>query len=491
MTSTRSFFLGTLATLSAASIGLAGCGSDAAEPADAQARVQALLPGLVSSTSNALAGSDGIPAIAWLDQGMVSLETAFPQLADMIPGTGTDDEAEPVLTIAALADEGDDAGNELAALLAQQIFSEQNYEGDGYYLLPGEFLCASTGDLDEAGEVDATCVADADRAEIRIHASLVGEDGIDLGLAIGPDRDEPLQLELRPARLSLVFDLAAAKNAVAHLAGDEAALPQVMEGVLALSLIVHGQDDISIEAATRTALRIEAALPDMPAPFRFSTAAKDPLLAVRAQGTTQMELSFDLGRTELSMPWNLSEDGGAGDDVLAVVLAGMSASTTLRADATEAVISNIGLGDGTSSIKLDDHTLFAIDLNADLGRRFDLTVRPSDTGLPTFTLSPGFDLSMAFDLAPLVEAGEVPAEELISETYRISLTGDEPTLQPVDADFESGFSGGIQVSSGTLTISSSSANEPLVIEPGVCLIEVAAEPDADPILGTLATAACP
>lgn len=490
MTSTRSFFFGTLATLSAASIGLAGCGSNAAEPADAQARVQTLLPGLVSSTSNALAGSDGIPAVAWLDQGMVSLETAFPQLADMIPGTGTDGETETVFTVAALADEADDAGNELAALLAQQIFSEQNYEGDGYYLLRGELLCASTGDLDETGEVDAACAEEADRAEIRIHASLVDEDGIDLGLAIGPDRDEPLQLELRPARLSLVFDLAAARNAVAHLAGDEATLPQVMEGVLALSLIVHGQDDISIEAATRTALRIEADLPDMPAPFRFSTAAKNPLLAVRAQGTTQMELSFDLGRTELSMPWNLSEDGGAGD-VLSVVLGGMSASTTLRADATEAVISNIGLGDGTTSIKLDDQTLFALDLNADLGRRFDLTVRPSDTGLPTFTLSPGFDLSMTFDLAPLAEAGEEPAEDLISGTYRISLTGDEPTLQPVDADFESGFSGGIQVSSGTLTISNGGADEPIVIESGVCLIEVAAEPDADPILGTLATAACP
>lgn len=488
MFSTRSFVLGTLATLSAASLGLSGCGSNAAEPADAQARVQSLLPGLVSSTGNALTGSDSIPAIAWLDQGMVSLETAFPQLSAMVPGTGTDGETEPVFTIKALADEAtDEFTDELAAALALQIFNEQNYEGDGYYRLNGELLCTST---DETGEPDAECVAELDRAEIRIHASLVGDDGIDLGLAIGPDRDEPVLLELRPARLSLVVDLAAAKNAVTHLAGDEAELPEVMEGILALSLIVHAQDDISIEAAARTAVRLEVALPDMPAPFRFSTEAKDPLVAVRFQGTTQMEVSQDLGRTELSMPWSLSSDSDAGE-VLSVVLAGMSATTTLRADATEAVIRNIGLGDGTTSIKLDDHTLFALDLNADLGRRFDLTIRPSDTGLPTFTLSPGFDLSLTFDNTPLIEAGDEPAEDLINATYRISLTGDEPTIQPVDADLESSFAGGIRVSSGTLTISSTGADEPIVVESGVCLVEVASELETDPVLGTLATAECP
>lgn len=481
----RSLSFGVLAALTA-SAGLIGCGgSDGADPATANARIDAIVPALMNSTSSAMIGAEGIPSVGWLDQSLTTLDTAFPVLQSLTGSDGTDDGVQTFSFDAAQVAEEEDMGAALAAGLKQLVFNEQNYEGDGYYRLRGDVLCAVDG------EVDAACAAQIDDAQIRFSAVLAGEDGLDIALAIGPQRAEPLTLELRQDRLALALDLAAAREAIAFLAGDEADLPQVMEGVLALSLIVHGEADVSIEAAVRKAVRVDALLPGMEEPFRLSTAAKDPVVGVRMNGAaSELTFDLDLGRTDVSMPWSQVSTSAAGR-LFAMSLGGISASTTLRAGDTAARITNLGLGDGTTTIKVDDHTLVAIDLNADAGRHFDLTVEPSESGLPTMLLKPGFDLSMAFDLQPLADAGEVVESFMLNETYRIALTGDAPAIQPVEASLDGTFAGGLRIVGGTLEISSSSAESVILVEAGMCLSEVAPALDVHPVIGALSVAACP
>ena len=490
MHASRSLSLGALAALTA-SAGLTGCGSDGAEPAAAQARIDVMVPALVNSTSSAMTSAEGIPSVTWLDQSLTTLDTAFPVLQSLTGSSSGDGGSQTfVLAKAAKALKAEDAALEdpgvtLANGLKQLVFNEDSYEGDGYYRLRGASVCESDG------TVDAECAAQIDDAQIRFSAVVAGEDGLDIALAIGPQRAEPLTLELRPDRVSLALDLGAARDAIAFLAGDQAELPEVMEGVLALSLIVHGQDDVSIEAAVREAVRVDALLPGMDEPFRLSTAAKDPVFAVRMNGpASELTWDLDLGRTDLSMPWSQVSTNAAGR-LFSMSLGGMSASTTLRADATAATITNIGLGDGTTTLKVDDHTLVAIDLNADAGRRYDLTIEPSESGMPTLLLDPGFDLSVAFDLQPLADAGDLVESYMLSETYRIALTGDAPAIQPVEASLDGSFAGGLRVTGGTLEISSSSAESVVLVETGMCLSEVAPAADVHPVIGALSAAACP
>ena len=109
---------------------------------------------------------------------------------------------------------------------------------------------------------------------------------------------------------------------------------------------------------------------------------------------------------------------------------GLSAATTLRPNDQSLTISNIGFGDSTTTMKLDDHVLFAMDLNAELGRRYSMTIAPTANGAASIQFDPGFDLTLAYDQTPLAAAGEVVEDFLLNETYRIAFTGDNPTAEP-------------------------------------------------------------
>jgi hypothetical protein len=190
------------------------------------------------------------------------------------------------------------------------------------------------------------------------------------------------------------------------------------------------------------------------------------------------------------MPFDMFSETSTGH-ILSADLAGLSMATTLDDDATAVTISGIGLGQDTTSIKLDDATIFAMDLNADAGRRFDLTLNPSETGIASLTVAPGFDLSLTFNLRPLLEIGEAAGDFLLDETLRIAFTGNQPTAEPLAPDLDSGFDGGLRVTAGTLSISSTAASEPVVVEANQCLLSAEPAPDAHPLLGALAVGPCP
>ncbi len=484
----RSSRIPTLITLATLSLGLAACGSsaDPAEPADAQTRLRATVPQITQAAESAVVVVEEMPAMTWLEDSLDAANVSFASLPFELE--------LPSL----IGEDGDDFGSfldsfkqsddeEIEAIIAL-IFNEQNYEGDGYYRLSAEALCEEDFDT---GAPDADCVNELNKAEIRVRALLAG-DGLDISLAIGPNRAEPLVLELRSDRVSLVIDLAEGKQAIAELArlsGEEVELPEVMEGVIALSLVVHSEVDVSIEAAVRQAARLEAALPE--GQLSFSSAAKDPMFAVRFNGAdNEVTFSLDVGQTTLSAPWNLIEtDSLVSGGVYAMDFGGMSATTTLRENDTSLTISNIGFGDGTTTLKLDDNVLFAMDLNADLNRRFSMTIAPSANGAASIALDPGFDLSLAYDLRPLADAGELVEDFLLNETYRIAFTGQNPTAEPFAPD--TAGDGGIRITAGTLSISSSAEAAAITVNAGQCLVENPIPAvGAHPVLGFLEVSDC-
>lgn len=479
-----------LAAIAAASIGVAGCGGGAdkgAGPAEAQQRIQATVPAMSAALTQSMERWAENQSLSSLSQSMGTLEASFERL---FPGFVSEDEeiiVEPLARLIA-AEEGEgeevDFGAQIEAL-AELIFTEENHEGDGIYRIRGASFC----EID--GEVDAECAAEIDELELRIRATEAG-DGIDLGFRIGPDQDEPFVLELRSDRLSVVIDLADVKDVVTFLSDGEAdaELPKVMEGVVAFSLLVLAEDEVEIQASVRERIRVETDSSGSGPALKLETEARDPMLSVH-MGRESLVMAVDVGRTRVTGPWAEIQGDGLDLGELDVDWQGMSYEIDLQANSDVLAVRNIGLGDGTSTIKLDSETLLSVDLNKDSGRHFDVELTLDEAGLPRLALQPGIELEVSYDLQPLADGGVAVDAPLLSSSYSFVVRGEKPTLQPVEADALTGFPGGVRVISGEIEISAEGAEGSLVVAEGQCLVENIPAEGAHPLMGALAAVECP
>lgn len=469
-----------------AGLGLAlvatGCsGGQEADPDAVNARLHEVLPGLVEPTSQSIDFAGESTALAGLGDSMAAIDESLnlPFSIQPISISSSDQGA-----VAVALPEGEATGEEVADSLAERLFTAENYEGDGVYRIPLDMVCPAD---ETTGEVDPECAATWQRAELRIKVELV-DDGVDFTLLVGPDRSAPLSLELRPARASLVVDLGEAAEAIAFLAPD-AELPDVLDGVVALSLVVNGPQDVSFEIAVREAVRVEANTAD--GRIAFSTEAKDPLASLRIEvAARRLTALLDLGRTQLSMPNQMNDESSLASGTWSIDWRGLSFTATAQDGADEIVIDNIGLGDDTSTVKLDDTQLIGVDLNPSDGRRYKMTLRPDPAGgLPIVTFEPGVELLIDVFLQPLADAGDPIDSWLLDDTYRIAITGDAPATQSIAPDDVAGTPGALRVASGTLAIESDTAS--VTVAAGQCLLADPVTEGEHPLLGGLAAGACP
>ncbi len=459
----------------------AGCGGgEEADPDAVNGRLHEMLPGLVEPTSQSIEFAGESTALAGLGDSMAAIDESLNLPFSIAPiDISSDGEA-----VAVALPEGEQTGAEVADSLAERLFTAENYEGDGVYRIPVDMVCPAD---DETGEMDAACVEEWQRAELRIKAEMV-DDGVDFTLLVGPDRDAPLTLELRPARVTVVVDLGEAAEAIRFLAPD-AELPDVLEGVVAVSLVVNGPQDVSFEIAVREAVRVEANTSD--GRISFSTDAKDPLASLRIEvAARRLTALFDLGRTRLSLPNQMNDEGSLATGTWSIDWRGLSFTATAQDGADEIVISNIGLGDDTSTIKLDDTQLVGIDLNPNDGRRFTMTLRPDPAGgLPIVTFEPGFELLVDVFLQPLADAGDAIDPWLLDDSYRIALAGDAPATQSIAPDEVTGTPGALRIARGALAIESDTAS--ITVAAGQCLLADPVTEGEHPLLGGLAAGSCP
>ena len=459
-----------------------GCGgSEEADPDAVNARLRAVLPGLVEPTSQTIEFAGESTALAGLGDSMAAIDDSLGLPFSIAPiDISTSDDG----ALAVALPEGEQSGEEVADTLAERLFNADNYEGDGVYRIPVDLVCSAD---DETGEMDPECVEQWERAELRIKVELA-DDGLDFTLLIGPDRSAPLTLELRPGRISVVVDLGETADAIRFLA-PEAELPDVLEGVVAFSLVVNGPQDVSFAIAVREAVRVEASTDD--GRIAFATDARDPLASLRIEvAARRLTALFDLGRTQLSMPNQMGDDSSLAAGTWSIDWRGLSFTATAQDGADEIVIDNIGLGDDTSTIKLDGTQLVGIDLNPADGRRAKLTLRPDPAGgLPIATFEPGLEVLIDVFLQPLADAGDLIDPWLLDDSYRIALSGDRPATQSIAPDELSGTPGALRIARGQLAIESQTAS--VTVSTGQCLLADPVTDGEHPLLGGLAAGACP
>ncbi|MBI4511196.1 MAG: hypothetical protein HY698_16305 [Deltaproteobacteria bacterium] len=454
--------------LAGLSLAIMACtGQEAADPDTMQKQLGDKVPRIVNGVEHAFLrfNEEDSQAARDLNHALRSLNLPVDRL-----GMGPSDSAgKPGRT---LRSHGTTAADEATDFLTEHVFSKENYEGDGVYRLRGEDFCENTSDDGHGMEdPDTACIEKFNEAEFRIRA-VVSDASIELTLLVGPGRAEPLTLEADADSVSIALDLAEAKKALEHLSKvfeEDMVLPTVMEGVIAFSLTLNGEEDATASITIRKAVRIEGNIGEKP--VAFSTAAGE-ILKIRGQGKERrLSVDVNVGPTTLRMPWpNDEEDSSPITGTLAVDLKGLSASTVLEDGMDTLRFSNIGLGDGTSSIKLDDENLLTVDVNENANRRFALNIVPGPMGgAPSFVVEPSFDLKIGLSLKALVDQGQDINPYLVDETFRIGLDGTTPRIKvinPEDAPAR------IRVMSGQLSLESRSAlNESLSAQAGQCLVE--------------------
>jgi hypothetical protein len=245
--------------------------------------------------------------------------------------------------------------------------------------------------------------------------------------------------------------------------------------------------------------------------FVVRSAKADRILWLAADGEAgSIAGGVGLGATEVVVPWRPNDEPmGRGD--LRVVLGGLTGETRWSQGRDELRLTRLGLGAGPSFAEARGTRFVQIDLNPRDMRAFDATIT---FGLPRIALAPRFDLGVMWRLAALAgDFREPPPSYLLDETYGVVFdpaAGAGPAFEP----FDTGSSGaqtrpappppgtpppppppepisGIRVVAGKLSVSSTRAPSPVVVEAGQCLWSGPAAPGAHPVLGGLRAGACP
>jgi hypothetical protein len=191
-------------------------------------------------------------------------------------------------------------------------------------------------------------------------------------------------------------------------------------------------------------------------------------------------------------PWQMMNPESLATGTMAIDWGGLSGAITVTDGDSRIRVTDLGFGDDTSTVALDELSLFALDLNPASGRRVALTITPGTDGLPRFAVEPGVDLALAFRLAPLAAAGDLVESYLLDETYRLTFDGaPAPTAVPVEASDDGSFAGALAIEEGRLSLSSTAASAPVVATAGQCLVGDEVTDGEHPILGAFAVTACP
>lgn len=390
-----------LLALSLLGAGLLGCDNDAPPPSEVRSRLSDDLGHVLREAAAAGEGTaaslPGAASFSIMEKalGQGGTSTTFRvarDLAARFAGTTTARHgllpADPV--------EGGLDTDAMIEELNTTIFTDANHLGDGVYQVPVELMCETT-DFDENGNeittLDPDCVTAYNKVQLRIR---VEEDGDELAFAVqlGAGHDEPLLVTLSHTSLALTIDLDGAEAAAEALASafgeaaPNARLQGRFTGRLDILGAAHARVSLTVDRAIAVAVADAGVDLDGADAIRFTTGAGQIAQAELDGTTATASAELDLRATTIHTP---------GVDGFDLDLPG--ASITVAGAAGQPVqLTNISLGDRTTTLTKNGAVALSIDLNPSDGRSFDATITGDETtGTETITVSPKLDARVAID----------------------------------------------------------------------------------------------
>lgn len=402
---------------------------------------------------------------------------------------------------------------ELVEWLKANVFHEDFAESAGdktvVYRLDPQVLCAGEESVDQG------CADLLEKVPVRLSASSPREGDLDVRVLVGADERSVGTVSLHKDEIVLRADLAGVKwflEQVAEQEEEPPAFPDVAQGTVELRLAA-GEQGVSVRVSVVEAVRVAYEQGDM-AGLELKLAKADSAQAMQIKrGGERIELSSGWGAIDVALPGALicgddqqsGGDGGSGGDgssglacgnkesegTLSAHLDGLSGTVVLDGDASEVRLDDLGLGDSSTTLKLNSDRLAKVDLNPDAGRRFSALIAKVAGGIEV-TVEPALDLKVAMTLMHLSEtaAADLP-EWLADEIFEVMLGGDPKAklLIPTDDDpCDDTPAGQAKMIEGRLTLSASSVDNDVVVPAGQCISSAELE-DAHPF-ETIAPSAC-
>ncbi|MGE3765494.1 MAG: hypothetical protein AB7L94_24760 [Kofleriaceae bacterium] len=438
----------TFLSLSLLSVGLLAC-SDPPPPSEVRSRISTDLGYIIDQTAAAADGTTAdMPGLASFDVLSTALG-GFVSSSDPIDdGTGF---FAPMRR--GLVDGEDFDSQEIIDQLNNTIFTDANHVGDGVYDIPSDFACKTVviDDLgNETEELDPECVQKWDEVDLRVRVE-EDDDTLRFAIQIGSHHDEPLEIALTHDSLAVTVDLDAAEAATETLAGafgeqaPNARLSGRVTGKLTVLGAAHIDVDLTIDRALDLAFAEDGVDLDGADAFRMTSAASH-VASVELDGNAGLgDFALDIGATTAHIPDET--------DSMDLDLGGLSAAANLTAGQPLSV-TNISLGEHTTTIKRNGVQAIAIDLNPDDGRSFSATIDGDGLGNETLSVSPKLDVRLDVNHAALGESAP------LYDVTRVLLDGELTSREDTNA---------VEVSAGTFSVTTNPAQYGFSATAGQCV----------------------
>jgi hypothetical protein len=375
--------------------------------------------------------------------------------------------------------------------------------------LKPEQACTKIQSTDVNGNVtsapDPDCVQMLTQVPVEIEISSRREGDIDLVLTIGPHSVG--KIEAYRAKIAAEIDLGAAMDAAEALA---AAGGEPMEevtgsirGRVRAEIISNGPRDYTFQISIVSAIDIDATIGGETLMVDIGTSV--PLLSVRLDGNApKIVVESNTGRIEATIPLGAFSSGEVAcppppqgqppepcggtsglslDGVMSISIGETHTQWTF--DTSNEVKAEYGLKGGVQ-VRYDGLPLLSYEVNPNNGEAFSARLVSEDEGF-LFAVSPLLDLRTTFNLRNLGEELDPETPDFLLEdsiqlilngapepavryrTYSVTETTPEGTITTEKS--------AIEVVAGRLALSSAAAGKTVVVEAGLCLDTIEADPN--------------
>jgi len=332
-----------------------------------------------------------------------------------------------------------DGATELEQNLADHVFNTANVESQDAtsvtFRLKYDVFCPEVT-KNGVKQPDPDCKKVLEAVAIRLKVTSSATGNVDIAVQVEELATHrtwsPGTLALHADEASLTAVLADAKEAILALQKADGqtdnGAPDIFQGRVRFTLHRNGAEDYTGTLAVEDAVRVsEGTASDKD--FFDVTVGVSPRLAVLnvAGAAKTLTAALEAGALDLKVALDLiagdhsetvCEPSNPNDPypppcnpppakppkqgVLDIHVAGASAAGSFLAQNDTVHVTGLGLGGSTSTVRFGGSTLFAVDLNKDTGRKFDLTVAHGDDGV-SLTVSPSFDLVFLHNLNAIAD----------------------------------------------------------------------------------------
>jgi hypothetical protein len=328
-------------------------------------------------------------------------------------------------------------------------------------------------------DTNSECLQKLTANPVRFAVTANTDDSLNVTLLVGQDQHSPATALLSSQKLSVRADLAEILAVIRLFANaqDQQNFPDLLDGVVEYSIEKLGDHEFAISAAVIEKVDV-----------KVGQAKGKPVEVTLQPSNPTMELTINAATNTLGYALNYGavdvkvagaavcgSDSKCGDKekngTFSGHLGGYSAGFTVSKGAEALTVSNLGLGNDTAYVALNNDRLGTLDINPKDGRKFSMTFKKTAEGT-LVTFDPALDIKLAIMLNKLSDSLKVDMPAWLSnEIFEVMLGGaaTPSVLVPTAASDTGGNKSQLKVVNGKLSLSESSLSSPVEVAAGMCL----------------------